>query len=306
MKMLSYSGLNTFFMCPQKYNLAIMQGLTPIKEGSALVFGKLFHEAMDGEERWRLLLAEDEKEKMQTLLTVYKAFLNETKTSFLAREQRLEMPMPYRDGYTITGKVDGIITLNSKKYLYELKTTSQHAIMRAERLKHENQIYLYALLLKHNNIQIDGVAVDIISTRDLPKYPRLLQKGGLSKDKNQNTTQKLFVEFCEQQNYSPTQEEIDFYMFNFPEDYNPVYREFIDLPELEKRALTAPFRMLCDAINENNFWKNTVNCLTFNNKCPYYDVCFARNEDELAFILQNNFKQSDYYATNTGEDDNAI
>ncbi len=303
-KRLSNSGLNTFLTCPKKYEWAIMQGWQPITDSPALKFGKEFHKALETGNLNTELFSTDEAEKMRQLFDIYQKHLAKTHTIFFQKEVPLSMPMPYRPAYEIVGKADGLVEIDDgNTYLYELKTTSDDPYNRSLRLKHENQVYLYALMAKR---PLAGIVVDIVSTKDLPKEPRLLKSGKLSRDVSQNTTQELFDKFCIDSGYLPTEEEVEFYRMNFPKTYSPIYREVLEIPEFNKAntdQIIHPFRLLCDAIN-GNFWKNTTSCLTFKSKCPYYDLCFENNQREIDYMLQTSFKRYDYYAINKKENDN--
>jgi len=301
----SNSSKRAFQECPQKYELAHIEGLAPVNTAQALSFGKAFDNLCENGDADLSELDDKHADLLNDIFPLYKEkFLS----NVIAQEIMVEIPLKYHPKDSIVMKLDGLVYEDKYLYLLERKTTAENVIKRAERLAHESQIWLYlhGLLTNWSKIiealklpestEFGGIYADIIEKRKLPSYPKILKSGKPSFDKRQNTTTKLFYECCYEIGYELSAEEKEKIEESFPDKVISMIREPISNVMLtySKKIdrIIKDFRVVANA---KKFPMNDFACVTMTRKCPFYELCYADDENEREFLKENLYKQSDYY-----------
>ena len=189
---LTYSALNCFRNCPQKYKLRYVDQLRRPEPPENLAFGTVVHEAL---ERWYTLPADnhrllmvldfidsqypnreaDAKEKAawhlaRAILMGYAERYGREEFEVVHVEKPFEAEIRNPETgrlsqtFTIAGKVDGIVRLASdgELYLLENKTASSLTSDYLDRLWTDTQIALYCFYLRQQGFPVVGVIYNVL------------------------------------------------------------------------------------------------------------------------------------------------
>lgn len=106
-------------------------------------------------------------------------------------EKRMYAKVPGTRNCFLTGKVDLIVRINGELWVVDHK--SLRAFYPTATMEMKDQVTAYIWLARQNGYDVKG-AIYNMALKRVPKAPKLLKNGSLSKDKDQVTTKKLYRE----------------------------------------------------------------------------------------------------------------
>ncbi len=198
----SYSSINTFKRCRQKWKYAYIEKLKPLVPPKARDLGKLIHACISSfythgdietaldeykkEVRTRPIFNEEVEvlieraEKAKNIVTRY--FYIYGKEDVLETELDFIFSLPTPKGNPSHTKVKGYIDRlqrdeDGRLWLVETKTTSR--IPDFDRITLDEQISLYLLGALSLGLNVSGLIFDVVVTR-VPSKPKLLKSGRIS------------------------------------------------------------------------------------------------------------------------------
>lgn len=187
------------------------------------------------------------------------------------------------------GRIDMLVQDEYGFYwIFDHKTCAQ--MSSTEWLAHDDQItsYCWALSLKLG-IPIKGFVYNEL-WKKVPHAPKELVRGGLSVNKQQDTTLALFMESIEKGNYNP-ESYADYINFlrEYPKDFvrrTQVHRSPAELMKQSERICMEAMDMLSDPMIYPS--PNKMNC----NGCWFRMPCLATQDNsDVEFILTAQYKQ---------------
>lgn len=276
---ITYSSLNCFQQCHQKYKIRYLDGIVPIRKSNALEFGSAMHLALEAYWNYvkatQLFEADDSNPApcdfqfdANTILTdkvdafklagllrgyvdkYYKEDVSTWEVVAVEREFKVRVC-----GSDIVGKADGLVRnrQTGKYYILEHKTSSVVDESYIEQKSIDSQTMLYAACLQDAmGITISGAIHDVLTK----------QKIRLKKGESEN-------DFCQR-----LLEDVS------DENFNRILVEFGD-GELEdfKRDYYAQIDELVDC---KRFYKCTGSCLGRFGACEYLPICRSKCAPEDA------------------------
>lgn len=289
--MLEISNNSTSIMrsCQKKYYWNYVEGLRPIRKLNVLSLGTILHKAFeiyydraDSNLAWTHikdacidLLATSAPEDaedirtMQYTLTGMWQYHPFKLSDFKSIEPEIEfrIRVPGTRGIVFVGKIDGLVTdLNGRKWVRELKTTSQAFSQFEVRSRQSSQGTGYIWAMKQLGIPVEGVLYDYI------KKP-LLRKGV-------NETMDAYGQ------------RIMYDYGNRPDVYykrHPSYRPDVELHMFEQDLRQVAFDIR-KRTHDNAWHRNTDQCWNFNSECPYLKICFKNPPDPMTVQVYFNRK----------------
>lgn len=194
MKKESHSSISTYLDCQKKYELIYVKHLKTTNEH--FQFGSMAHKVLETNEIPDEIMYPELKEffGIKSWTVYFTQVLNEL-NEFLKDYEVIGREIPVEDD-----KLKGVIDLalrdkeTNRIVLCDYKFSN--SVKAYDDLELDEQLSIYAGLYCENfKEQIDNIDICYIS---IPKhqidYPRILNNGTLSKDKNQNTTYEMFME----------------------------------------------------------------------------------------------------------------
>jgi len=301
---LTYSALNAFRNCPQKYKLRYVDNLAPRERAEALAFGSVIHEAL---QRWYLLSNGDPRlfkvldqvdaqfparqsnptqrkywHLARAILGAYAARYADEEFEVVALEKEfhaeLRDPKSGRPHPTIriVGKADGIVRVGKELYLLEHKTASSLDGNYLDKLWTDTQIALYCHYLRQSGFPIVGVIYNVLLKA------RLEPRQGETEEEFQLRREALAAKNKTGRSTAKRQEpetDLDFAArlaewYRKPEAF---HRERIYLSEERLRLLQEEVweiaRQTMESQQRGTWLLNTSYCFSFQRRCDYLPLC---------------------------------
>lgn len=149
-RLITASSVRCFRACQRKYRFAYVDGVRPVREQEALRFGTLWHHGMEAwwqRREWTPGEADPfDLAKTRALLAGYSARWSLDGIEVVAIEQTFRAPLRGVRGWSIGGKVDGIVRLDGRLLLLEHKTSSEDVSAGSDywaRLTIDTQVSIY-------------------------------------------------------------------------------------------------------------------------------------------------------------------
>ncbi len=181
MRQISYSQIDTFLRCQRKWGYAYQERLVPIEPSDALILGSAIHEGASAYYQGKTeeevisisknaylkaqsefaLITFDIPELLPVMMKRFIAYSREYDPVFvdILPEQEISTIVGYSK---LVGRVDAIgITKDSKRYLLELKTSSQPKSILSN-LPFNLQIKIYSYILQKSYEPVDEVLIKIL------------------------------------------------------------------------------------------------------------------------------------------------
>lgn len=267
MKKISHSEITTYLDCQKKWELQYIKKMRI--SNPHLVFGDIGHKVLcDGKIPDELLYPElKEFFQIKSWKNYFTNILRE-RDSLIKDYDIVAKEEPVEDD-TLKGIIDLILRhKETGRYLlvdYKFST----GVKKYTELLVDEQLYIYAFLYSNkNNIPLENIDIGYmnISKSDLD-YPRVLNNGKLSKDKNQNTTFDMYVEKIKELNLKI-------------EDYLDVLDILKDKKQLSLYSSSINLDMLIKILsNIDNVIKDMnkgyvlEKCSYMCSKCDFYPYC---------------------------------
>ena len=267
MKKISHSEITTYLDCQKKWELQYIKKMRI--SNPHLVFGDIGHKVLcDGKIPDELLYPElKEFFQIKSWKNYFTNILRE-RDSLIKDYDIVAKEEPVEDD-TLKGIIDLILRhKETGRYLlvdYKFST----GVKKYTELLVDEQLYIYAFLYSNkNNIPLENIDIGYmnISKSDLD-YPRVLNNGKLSKDKNQNTTFDMYMEKIKELNLKI-------------EDYLDVLDILKDKKQLSLYSSSINLDMLIKILsNIDNVIKDMnkgyvlEKCSYMCSKCDFYPYC---------------------------------
>ena len=190
----SHSSISTYLECQRKYELVYKKGLKI--SNHHFVFGSMAHKVLETGEVPDELLYPELKEifKIKSWKLYFEPIFKEL-NNFLKDYTIIAKELPVEDD-NLQGIIDLVLKHNDTGRIVLCDYKFSTSVKTYEDLFLDEQLQIYAVLYSEKyDISIQDIDICYIN---IPKiqldYPRILCKGGLSKDKNQNTTYEMYIE----------------------------------------------------------------------------------------------------------------
>lgn len=301
---LTYSALDTFRNCSQKYRLRYIEGLRRPEQPQALAFGTVIHEVL---ETWYTLPADatrlpavldlidskfpnhaiDPREKAdwhlaRAMMAGYAA--RYAREEFAVVQVQKEFEGVIRNPatgcvsrtFTIAGKVDGVVRVGEELFLLEHRTASSISGDYLDRLWTDTQIALYSFFLREAGLPIVGVIYNVLLKS------RLQQRQGETEEEFETRRSALAAKNKSGRSTAQRQEpESD-------EEFQARLAEWYARPEAfhrERIYLSADrlamlqdevweiTKQYLDAKRRGKWLMNTSHCFSFQRPCEYLPYC---------------------------------
>lgn len=210
-------------------------------------------------------------------------------------EQVFDIPIPGMPGVSYRFRVDGLVRQSNRIYVLEHKTTAQFAES-SEWLSMDDQCGSYLWGIREaTGVEADGVIYNSLKKKS-PKHLTELSKGGLSINKQQDTTFETAL--ADIRAYYGTHK-IPAYYHNYlrylrdVKEDNFVHREVVRRNRNELNHLGESMRFeVMDMLNNPSIYRSPsrINC----GNCPFVAPCIAKWEDaDWRAILAANYQERD-------------
>lgn len=275
---ISNNSTSIFRSCQMKYNWNYIQGLKPIRKSNVLSLGSILHKAFELyyegdpaalkhiqqtiDDLISIAPPEDVEDLriMQYTLVGMWQYHPFKLSDFQSIEPEIEfkIKVPGTRGIVFVGKIDGLVTdLNGRKWVRELKTTSQAFSQFEVRCRQSSQGSGYIWAMRQLGIPVEGVLYDYI------KKP-LLRKG--VNESADMYGQRIMYDYG-----------------NRPDVYykrHPSYRSNDELHMFEQDLRQVAFDIR-KRTHDGKWHRNTDQCWNYNSECPYLKICFKNPPDPM-------------------------
>lgn len=315
---LTYSALNAFRNCPQKYKLRYIDNLAPRQRAETLAFGSVVHEALqkwytlsgDAQRLFKVLeqidaqfpgRAGDATQRKywhlaRAILGGYAACYASEEFDIVALEKEFQAEL--RDPITaepsstlrIAGKVDGIVRVGKELYLLEHKTASLLDGNYLDKLWTDTQIALYCHYLRQNGFPIVGVIYNVLLKA------RLEQRLGETEEEFQLRREALAAKNKTGRSTAKRQEpetDLEFAArlsewYRKPEAF---HRERIYLSDERLALLQEEVWEIAhqsqEAQRRGKWLLNTSHCFSYGRRCDYLPLCQSGHNEHVRANLFN-------------------
>lgn len=309
----SYSQQQTLLRCPKKYEYQYEKRIRPKKTDARFLLGRAVHCFL---EHYYAALAEQPQNRdsaYQLGRNALEAYLQhnfpQDDESFAQAELAKGMIEHYHqwasehdrftvlgteipfaldiDGTEFRGYMDVLVQVGDKIWVMEHKTASQinvrHTLL-------DKQISVYVMAGRALDIPIEGAIYNVLR-KAVPKAPRQLKNGKLSKSLDNNITYESYLAAIHELGHDPAyyQDVLD----ELKERPNTFFhREFIPRTADAVRQVWEDIRKT-EALKQalagaNIFPRNTTKDCNWD--CPYYDLCLAELEGaDVDLIFQEKY-----------------
>lgn len=282
---ISHSSSETAKQCWMKYKWSYIDRLKPIYKPTILTIGAVMHDAFDLfykgasdadchtfiDKRFGAVIssglspveAEDIQIAQATVKAMWENYPHKDRTEFeeVRSELTFEVPLGYKRGVMIVGRVDGLVKKRGNWWIRECKVTGMSDRQLKIRSETTSQAtgYVYGLrLLGH---PIKGILFDAV------KRPRL--RKGVSE-----TTPEFAARIMQDYKERP-----DRY---YHRDW--AYRNPIDLKHYEN-----DMARFADDLRrkkrEHGWYRSHGSCWMYNSECPFKKICFQDKPDKITLDL---------------------
>lgn len=306
------SEVNDFLRCRKKWDWRWNQGYTPKKQNDKLFFGNLMHKWLETlyKTGWTsdatnaAIKFYDETSIDQDPVAcgeIWDMFCevssgyedrwweNDKEWEIIATEFEFEVPLD--DEITYTGTIDLIFRHlpSGKVWFMDHKTTSSLDIY-DNNSRMDRQISRYWWALKKLGYDVGGFIYNII-LKDYPRPPRVLKKGNLSVDKNQNTTLDLYIQAIHDNGL-----DINDYTehLNWMKAHPREYFRRVNVKRTDAELANAMFEFYYQAKEANGLKQSGEREFIYRNitkdcswDCPFMDACKADMDGSNIEFLMN-------------------
>jgi len=303
---LSYSSINTWRACSQRYHYKYNERLEPKAKSYALALGDVIHECTsasaegnDWREKFNQLIdkyggiqidgeeeQEDVFESAYTILQNYYRHWRDDSIKYLWVEKEFG-PIPFTTfkdkKIGLVFKVDAVVQdLEGRQWLLERKTNKEFKDPESRLRDLQTSIYMWGL--REVNIPVSGFMWDEIRTK-VPSVPQILKNGNVSKRRRIDTDYRTFKRALKKngqssKGYEDILEGLKDRVF-FRRQYFPFKEEFVD--NVVKHAkYTAKEIASQRSIAEMSFMCG---------RCDYYHLCMSElNGLDTTFMRKASFQ----------------
>jgi len=276
---ISNSSINIYRSCPKKYHWKYIEGLTPYKKSTALTLGSIVHTAFDmyynnfsehDVSEYIVKTADEEIAKADPqvaedlLVAKYTAlgmWMHYPKDLSVFSEIRpeLSLEIKFDRGVKLVLRVDGLVKVDGKMWVRELKTTGLSFSQFEKRCETAPQCSTYTLAVRKAGIPVEGVIYDFV------KKPLLRRH---IKESKEQFGKRILLDYKTRPN------------FYYKRHYSYRSQENLDLFEED-------LKLTVKAIKSKRIgWpRNPDACWNFNSACPYMPICFQKDPDNLTIDL---------------------
>lgn len=272
------SEIRSWMRCREEHDLKYRQLIKPRIKESALVFGTLWHSAL---ERWMpensltdamTTIGEIEadpydKAKIEALLIGYHERWKDEGLETLAVESEFSME---RDGYTLRGKLDAVVKREERQLLMEHKTSSEDVEPGADYWVHltlDDQVSNYYAGGRALGFDIEGCIYDVV------KKPTQKPRMATPEDKRKYKANGAFYANQRSEDETPLS-----YRDRILEDiceHPAKYYQRVEVVRLEAEELRARRDMLriVEDIEAGSVYRNPGSCRRYGRYCSYHPIC---------------------------------
>jgi hypothetical protein len=274
---ISNNSTSIYRSCPKKYYWRYLRGLSPYKKSAALTLGSVIHSAFDmyynGFSDVDVLefinkttdeeIAKSSPEISESLViakyTALAMWINYPKdlSAFSEIKPELELTLEFSDGVSIVLKIDGLVKIDGKLWVRELKTTALSFGQFEQRCETSHQCSLYTYAVRKSGFPVEGVIYDFIKKPLLRKH--------IKEDKDQ-FGQRIVNNYKERPDYY------------YKRHYSYRSQENLELFEQDLQGVVRDMKL---RVKSGDWYRNPDACWTFNSACPYMPICFQKNPDQL-------------------------
>lgn len=192
-------------------------------------------------------------------------------------------------------RLDGLVKDNHGEYWILEHKTAASLPSNTEYLEKDDQCGSYIWLVQEElGIPVAGVLYNVM-VKKVPHPPAVLKNGGLSKNKQADTTLKLYKEAMAEHKLAYSQADYDYMEFleEFPKKF--IYREKVrrnqfEVASMRKRITDEAHDMLANPLIYPT--PNQRNCTG----CWFLEPCTAKLEgQDVQFVLDSEYKQRPNY-----------
>ena len=268
---LTNSNMSMLKNCPKMFEYRIIDRLTPRYQGEARGIGTAFHKGVETGSVADALAtfegifpnSQDEQDALDIKLATVQAMVEGYFNAFTQHksiEQEIEFELPIINpktkrpskSFKLAGIVDGLVKIDGKYWLLELKTAGQINSTYIDKLIIDSQITTYFYALQSlKNITLSGVIYRIA------KKPSIRQK---KTETVQQYTDRLIQDYKDRP---------EFYYFE-----EKLYRNNDDM-ELFEKELWMFTQYLLQCNREGLWYRNTSRCTDWG-KCDYLPLCTSQ------------------------------
>lgn len=275
-----------------------MRGLVPYKRSTALSLGSIVHSAFDmyyngfadnvvtefikstADEEIAKAPPESAEGLVLMKYTALAMWINYPKdlSTFtdIKPELELRIKMPKMRGVDLVMKIDGLVKVDGKMWIRELKTTGLSFSQFEKRCETSPQCSLYTFAVRKAGYDVQGVIYDFV------KKPMLRRHIRESKDDFGRRISASYKERPE---------------FYYKRHFSYRSQETLNLFESDLRETTRDIRTRC---KKDNWYRNPDACWNFNSACNYMPICFQEEPDQLTIDVF--FEQKPINITKGGKD----
>jgi len=273
-----------FRSCPKKYWWRYLEELTPYKKSTALTLGSMVHNAFDMyytgssiddvTEHIRKVsdeqiasadpqIAEDLVVAKYTALAMWTNCPKDL-SMFDDIQPELYIETKFDRGVKQVLRVDGIVKIDGKFWIRELKTTGLAFSQFEKRCEVSSQCSTYTSAVRKHGIPVYGVIYDFIKKPMLRRHVR---------ESKEDFGRRISKDY---------QVRPDFY---YKRHYSYRSQEHLDLFEEDLRDTVRDIKSRRRKNSKVGWNRNTDGCWNFNSPCPYMPICFQKNPDEQTIKL---------------------
>lgn len=271
----SHSSISTYLDCQKKYELIYKKGLK--LSNPHFIFGSMAHKVLETGKIPDEILYPELKEFFN--ISSWEIYFNQIfkeLNEFLKDYEVIGREISVEDDYLV-GVIDLALLNKETKRVLLCDYKFSNGVKSYEDLLLDEQLQIYSVLYSEKtSTPIDNIDVCYIN---IPKtqldYPRQLSRGGLSKDKNQNTTYAMYIEKIKELNLD-VNDYTDILDILKAKSFIQIYKNSINLDML-KRISENIENVLKDMKKGYYLEKCTYMCKT----CPFLDYCKYNKEIKI-------------------------
>jgi len=315
MELLTYSSIQTFKACRKKYFFRYHRNLiskeTPVyfRVGAAIHEGlAAYYSGEDVNQKIRSYFQDNipatsdgvELQKWDEALELsQKVFDHYCKMHprendvFLVIDNEKEFSLPIvnpesdrkSQTFSIAGRIDMVIDLDGNLWIVEFKTVANITSAYKRKLTLDNQTLLYIEGAERFSDRPCRGVLYIVISKQVPRPPELLKRGGLSQAKNQITTPELYLTAIN--NYGlDVADYADFLGYLETNRREFFYLEYLTFSEAEREEWRHELWDIARDIREceikERWYRNTSQCIPLGGgTCPYFDICTAPDQEAI-------------------------
>lgn len=308
------SEFSAYQDCPQKWDFKYQQLLDPKKENEHLTFGRLIHSALDllytkgahaavyfiMEEKSKAIVSatqDTDYEKIEEQYTLaesmikqydaYRGIADDFTVEAVEKDFIVAIPTPAgnkSNKFRYRFRPDALLRRHGKLWLHEFKTTSSITNDYIANLALDEQVNRYCWAIEEAlKEEVYGVVYTVLR-KAIPKEPRILKSGDLSKDKSQGTTYDMYWAEIMKRGLNPADyTEILEALRSKENSY--IYREDVIRNAQQKKDTASRLYTLASTMCTNApIWKCPSRDCGW--KCPYRSLCIEDTDTlrELSFV----------------------